>query len=237
MKKFTFTFLFIAGVLAASPVQTTTAVYLSSANSVFSPYTMSIYGKTTPALCIDIDDSSNVGPQYAWNAYVTNVSASNLSHTYQGSIDESKNYQTSRTEYEEEAYIFSQITKPGISGDAQADLQVAAWYITAPKFSDDLNTFITDSNAAKNSYWEQQPYYQDFLNIKTDYLDAVASVGNMNYSYYQIVSDQNIDNCNRNQEFMIDATPEPATYALFGLALIITGAVRQLARRKAAANQ
>ncbi len=224
MKKLALSFILLAGVLCASPVATTT-VYLTSANSVISPYTMSIYGKTTAALCVDPDDMSSVGQKNGWTAYVSNLTG-DLSHTYQDS----------KTNYEEEAYIFTQITKSGISSETQKELQEADWYIADSSYNSDLKSFLTDSNAANEKKWTGSSHYQEYLNIQTDLSNALNSVGKMNYSYFQIVSDASMDDCDRNQEFMIDATPEPATYALFGLALIITGAVRQFARRKAAAN-
>ena len=220
MKKLALSLILGIGVLSASPTPTTTSVYLTSApTGVISPYTMSINGITTAALCIDPDDTSYLGPDNGWNAYVSNVNGS-LTHTYQDS----------KKVYEEEAYIFSQITKPGISAQTQLDLQIADWTIADPGFLNESdNEPILKSLLAGLTN-------ADYQAISTDVAAAAASEGYMNYSYYQIVSDSSDDKC-RNQEFMIDATPEPATYALFGLAFLIAGAVRQFARRKAAANQ
>jgi len=218
MKKLALSLIIGVGVLSASPTPTT-AVYLTHARSVISPYTMSIYGTTMPALDIDSDHSSAVSKADGWTAYVSSLTG-----------DLSDTYQQSATLYEAEAYIFSQITKPGISADTKKDLQIADWYMA------DLDLFNEPNGSALTALLAGLTP-SDVQAIDIDIVEASASIGQMNYSSYDIVSDANSDDYHRNKEFMIDVTPEPATYALFGLALIITGAARQLARRKAAANR
>ena len=223
MKKLALSFILLSSIVCATP---TTTVKLVDAglnsphlgNIIISPYDLSIYGKTTSALCVDFFDESHVGD--TWNAYITPVNG-NVVNTYQKST----------TEYKEEAYIFSQITKAGISAQTRTELQLAAWFITGPSFNSDLNSFMGDANAIHESKWQKNPLFQTFVDVAGDITAAQNSIGKMDYSSFDIVSQVPNSDCARAQEYMVCLTPEPATYAMMGLALAVAGV---FARRKVA---
>jgi PEP-CTERM motif len=165
------------------------------------PYTLSVNGHNTAALCIDFFDDTNSGD--VWSAYVSQVGG-NISSTL---------HPTYGQEYEEDAYLFSQIIKPGSD---RTDLQIAAWDIMAYG--------ITSS-----SYTSVVPY------DKTIYADidaALANYNKINLAGFEILTDT-VNGCD--QEFMI-GVPEPGNLALLGLGVLATG-LGLVRRRRAAAAQ
>jgi hypothetical protein len=198
MKLFT-TFVIAAAALSAAPI--TTQVKLVNAGSpsdivnrvtidgdtkynvYIGPYTLSLNGQNTAAMCIDFFDEGSVGD--TWNAYVTQVGSSNLSDTYHPSYGQ---------EYEEEAYLFSQITEPGSD---RTGLQEAAWDITAYGITNSSYKYLIGDNS---------------------YIDAaLANYNKINLSGYEIVSDTI---AGAEQEFIVCA-PEPGSLTLLGAGLLL----------------
>lgn len=212
MKLFT-TFLIAAAALSAAPI--TQVELVNAGNPVVTdskvtihgttkynvdigPYTMLLNGQDVPALCIDfVDDSDLKDP---WSAYVTPVGSSNLSNTYHSNFGQ---------EYEEEAYIYSLITAPGVSGSLRTALQIAGWDITSYGITSSSYT----NSIADNTYIDQ----------------ALANYSNMNFSGYEIISDTQ-QGCE--QEFIVKvAAPEPGSLLLFGSGLLLAAGFA-FARRK-----
>ncbi len=207
--KIIFTFLLGAALLSATPIGTTVKLVnagdptnIINDGVYISPYEMQINGKDYAAMCIDYMDESYLNTP--WQANITPLSSGNFSNTYHHSDS------NVAQEYEEEAYLYSQITMPGISDQTRTDIQKAGWLITDSSYT------TSDVNA---SSW---------VTLAED------NYGSVNLSNYEIVSDVNMGN-GRNQEFMV-GTPEPGTLTLLsaGLLLVGFGAKRKrLAKSKA----
>ena len=197
MKLFT-TFLIAAAALSAAPITQVKLVNAGSPSDIVNrvtidgdtkynvyigPYTLSMNGQNMAAMCIDFFDDSNVGS--TWNAYVTQVGSSNLSNTY---------HPTYGQEYEEEAYLFSQITQPGAD---RTGLQEAAWDITAYGITNSSYKYLIGDNS---------------------YIDAaLANYNKINLSGYELVSDTI---AGAEQEFIVCA-PEPGSLTLLGAGLLL----------------
>ncbi len=166
-------------------------------NIYVSPYGMDINGSEFAAMCIDYPDDSSLNTP--WQAYITPLAGGNFANTYHHS---DKNV---AVEYKEEAYLYSQITKPGITDQTRIDIQEAVWEITDAFYH-------PTSDATHVANW--------LLSAQNDY----ASV---NLGAYEIVSDVD-QGKGRNQEFLI-ATPEPSTLTLLGAGLLLAtvGAFRK----------
>ncbi len=187
---------------AGSPLVVAPSVTIDGStkwNVDIGPYTLLMNGQDVSALCIAFNDESHVND--TWNAYVTAVGSSNLSNTY---------HPTDGQEYDEEAYIYSQIVK---AGSDRTGLQEAAWDIMSYGITNSSYKYLIGDNS---------------------YIDAaLANYNKINLSGYEIVSDENTGN-NREQEFLVQTTPEPASFSLLGGALF-AGALAALRRRKQAA--
>jgi len=208
MKLFT-TFLIAAAALSAAPITQVKLVNagtpLDVVNKVtidgttkwnvdIGPYTLQMNGQNMAAMCIDFFDESNVGD--TWSAYVTQVGSSNLSNTY---------HPTDGQEYEEEAYIYSQIIAPGAD---RTGLQEAAWDIMAYGITNSSYKYLIGDNS---------------------YIDAALSNYNkINLSGYEIVSDT-VAGCE--QEFLV-AAPEPGSLMLLGAGLLVAFGVAGAQRRR-----
>ena len=165
-------------------------------NVYIGPYTLLINGEDVSAMCIDFSIASVVGTTY--NANVTMVGSTDLSNTYAP---------TEGQEYEEEAYLFSQIIK---SGADRTGIQEAAWDITAYGITDSTYT----SQIGDNSYIDA----------------ALANYGNMS-GLYDVISDSTKGG---EQEFIVDpsaVTPEPSSFALL-LGPAVAAGVEAVRRKK-----
>lgn len=210
------TFLIAAAALSAAPITTVeltnagnpsvidskvTIDGVTKKNVYIGPYTMSINGQSLPALCIDFIDDSDINDP--WSAYVTPVGSSNLSDTY---------HPTYGQEYEEEAYIYSQIVAPGVTSAERTALQIAAWDLTAYGITNSSYTnLIGDSS----------------------YIDtALADYSMMNFTGYEIISDT-VAGCE--QEFIVKtAAPEPGSLFLLGSGLLLAAGFALLRRMRPA---
>ncbi len=148
-------FLLAGAVLAAAPIGTTQVTLVNAGSPLaddgqyyVGPYTLSINGSNIAAMCVDVSDESNVGN--SWTASLSQVGG-DISHTY---------HPTEAVQYEEEAYLYSLITKPGAD---RVDIQHAAWS-------------ITDAGYAINSA------AQSFVTL------AQNNYGKMDFSGYELVS-------------------------------------------------
>lgn len=155
-------------------------------NVYIGPYTLLINGQDVAALCIDFFDESYLNT--TWTAYETTVGSSNLVGTYSPADPQ---------EYQEEAYIYSQIILPGAD---RTGLQEAAW---------DIMAYGITSNA-----------YTTELGGDNSYIDAaLANYSSVNDAAYTIISDTT---AHGEQEFLIDDAPEPPSfYLLLGPALLL----------------
>ncbi len=214
MKKTILSFLFLGAVLSAAPVNVTLLntgnnMVDSSGQFYVGPYTLTLNGTATPAMCMNDNIDNNVGD--SWTANKTAVTSSDLGNTYLGNAGTRtiEGYTFSSAQiYNAEAYLFSQIVKPGAD---QADIQEAAWFIMDP----------TNTTYANNAG------VQNYL------LDAYNNSPSFDASYYSIVS--NVDGAGQpgtTQEFLVASAPEPASFALFGGGLIAVGAARMFRRKR-----
>ena len=145
------------------------------------------------ALCVDFSHDSNVGD--TWNAYVSSLSGS-LVDTY---------HPGSQTQYAEESYLFSLITKAAVSAADRISIQHAAWNITdsAYQVSGDAQTFVDA---------------------------AIKNYGSMNLSSFQLLS--SVDCNNREQEFLVSsAAPEPGSLMLLGGGLVAAALISRRFKR------
>ena len=209
MKKAILSFLFVGAVLSAAPVHVT---LLDAGNNTVDstgqyyvgPYTLTINGVATPAMCVDDFIDNNIGD--SWRAHVTKVDSSNFSKTYLGNGGETiGGFDFSSAEiYRAEAYLFSLITRPGAD---QADIQEAAWFIMDPT----------------------NPTYIGETGVESYLLAAYENSPKFDASGYSIISDVK-KGCK--QEFIVASAPEPASFFLFGGGLIAAGAARFLRRKQ-----
>ena len=202
---FLLTALAATGTLSAAPVTVNAELLAAgptdpnlkdSAGYLVGPYTLQVNGTTYLTMCVDIQDWSYVGTTYS--AYETQLSSGNFANTFHPGFG---------VQYDEEAYLLTQLLKPGAD---RIDIQDAAWAIT--------DSAYTPSAAAKT-----------YINL------AVANYSSVNLAGFDLISDVNLGT-GRSQEFLIapgpptTATPEPASVFLLGGGLVVAGLVK---RRKA----
>jgi len=204
MTKSILSFFLFGAILSAAPISVS-LVSGGTGGSQIGPYTLDVNGTNVFAMCMDDFKTSYIGSQHGWSANVTNVSGSDFSKTYLGTGGSSVGGYafTSQQIYAGEAYIFSELIKPGAD---RTDLQQAAWAIMDPNTLSGANQTV-----------------QNIL------LDAAQNSPNFNTKGFQIISD--VKDCN--QEFMTEsAAPEPASFALMGGGLVLAGAARFFRRKK-----
>jgi hypothetical protein len=115
---------------------------------------------------------------------------------------------TEGQEYEEDSYIMSQILKPGSD---RTGLQEAAWDIMAYGITNSSYKYLIGDNS---------------------YIDAaLADYSTMNFTGYEIISDTTK---NGEQEFLV-ATPEPGSFLLLGVGLMLAMSAIVMRRRRLAA--
>lgn len=209
MKKLILSTLLSAAALSATPTGTAVLVSVPANAPVIngvpvSPYTIDVNGVSFEALCIDPDHFSATGQDYT--AYISSPSG-DISNTY---------HPTSATQYAEEAYIYQEITTPGIDSQTQIDLQEAAWQIINPNYSTEYPGFGPDSAALG------------------DVAAAEANYASVDLTNFAIIT----DTAGTQQEFMVDPvpTPEPASCALLGGGLFLLGGAIRFARRQQTAK-
>jgi hypothetical protein len=205
MKKVLFFLICSAAIAAATPVAVSyvnpgVPGIVDSKNDYVGPYTLKVAGQNVPAMCVN--DFYNTSG--SWSANLTSVTANDLGNTYLGNNTYTVDgYQLSSSEiYQGEAYLYSEILKPGAD---RLDIQDAAWtvmdYVTG-------HTPHSNGNQAVNSI----------------IADAVVHAGSFDASGYEILSQVN-HGSSAEQEFIV-ATPEPASIALLGVALLLLGMTR-----------
>jgi hypothetical protein len=209
MKLLISSFLLAAAIVTAAPI-TTQVSLVNGGNPVIvdnsvtvdgvtkygveiGPYTLKVNGHDVAGLCIDFFDDTNAGDK--WTAYVTQLNSGDFSITL---------HPTYGQEYEEDAYLYSQIIKPGAD---RTDLQIAAWEIMAYGITN--SNYTTTDNLADNSYIDA----------------ALLNYNKINLAGFEILTDT-VNGCD--QEFMI-GTPEPGNLALlgFGLLAMAAGVIRR----------
>ncbi len=213
--KYILTFFMFGALLSAGPL---TVSLVNAGNPVLhdgngvdvGPYTLGMNGMDYAALCVDSRDWSQLNTP--WSANLTTVGSSNLSNTY---------HPSEGTEYEEDAYLFTLITKPGAD---RIDLQHAAWDI--------INDSITSATSLTGLH---------LFSGDTKYIDQATADYNtsgLNFADFEIVSGFD-KGTGREQEFIIGDScdaPEPASFALLGAGLLMAGATRAWRGRKQMAS-
>lgn len=182
---------------AGSPLVVASSITIDGVtkhNVDIGPYTLLINGQDYSALCVAFFDTSHVND--TWNAYITQIGSGNFSNTYNP---------TEGQEYKEDAYVMSQILKPGAD---RTGLQEAAWDIMAYDITNSSYKYLIGDNS---------------------YIDAaLANYATMNFTGYEIVSDTTKDG---EQEFLV-ATPEPGSLLLFGMGLMVAMSAIVMQRRR-----
>ncbi len=216
MRRVFLSFVLFGAILSAAPVNVT---LLNAGNGAVDatqqyyvgPYTLTLNGVATPAMCMDDFIDNNVGT--SWKANVTAVNGPDFSNTYLGNSGISQYNTPSGEAYAEEAYLFSLITRPGAD---QADIQEAAWILMDP------------ANA--------NPVYLNNGAVQNYLFDAIASLNTFDASGYSIISNTDgVGQFGSTQEFMVASAPEPASFALFGAGLLAAGAMRFRRRKQVSA--
>ncbi len=213
--KYILTFFMFGALLSAGPVSVTLVnagnPVLHDGNGVdVGPYTLSLNGMNYAALCVDNKDWSQLNSP--WSADLTAVNSSNLSDTY---------HPAEGIEYEEDAYLYSLITKPGAD---RVDLQHAAWDI--------INDSITSSTSLAGLHLFSGD--TSLINQAT----ADYNKSGLNFADFEIVSGFD-KGTGREQEFIIGGNcdaPEPASFALLGVGLLMAGTTRAWRKRKQVAS-
>jgi hypothetical protein len=207
--KLALTFFITLGVLSATPTTV----------SLVDPSTLAVNGTYETVLRIDVNDIARLNSP--WQANLSSVGG-NISHTY---------YPKDAKIYKEEAYLYTQITEPGLSSEQSTALQDAAWYLTDNSFNLGLELFL------KSGFrWGlDKSTLEIFEDVATDLKNAAGAIKTMDFSGFTIVSDANSGWSYRNPEYIYcdsTSTPEPATNALLGAALAVSGVARFLLRKK-----
>jgi hypothetical protein len=198
---------------AGNPADIASSVTIgnSTKNNVYiGPYTLEINGQFLQAMCIDFNIASVVGTTYSAN--VTTIGSSNLANTYAPSQAQM---------YQEEAYLFNQITQTGADRTA---IQEAAWDISNFNITSDINvlSFFADNIGSIT--------VAGYINGAVDNYSSMTG-------QYQVISDVVKGG---EQEFITNAlpssvTPEPSSLML-SLAPALAMGAEAVRRRRAKAT-
>jgi hypothetical protein len=211
MRKILFSFLGFAALATATPLSVSFvnagAPFMLDVDSraLVGPYTLNTGGQNIAGMCVD-DFYETSG---TWTANVTDVTADNLANTYLGN----HNYTINGTQvsgasiYLDEAYLYSQIVKPGSD---RVHLQDAAWTLM------DYVTGHTPHSIGDDA-------------VNNILAKLATSASSFNASGYEILTP--IDNGSHVEQEFIFATPEPASYGLLGGALVLFGLTRIWSQR------
>jgi hypothetical protein len=199
-------FLFTGALLSAAPISSTATATFGGGRG---PYRLAVNGHNFVGLCLD-DEHMAYG---TWTANVTSLSSAGLQNTYLGA--------SGMTQYEEAAYLYTLLSSPGAN---QWSIQQAAWATTDAVY---LASLQQGASTGNTGYAAALAYYNQAADPR--------NYGSLNWADFDIVSDVNRADSNREQEFIIGdpgntlASPEPGTSALLSCALIAAGL---LSRRK-----
>ena len=205
--KLALTFFIAIGVLSATPTTVT----------LVAPSTLLVNGVEETVLRVDADHIARLNTP--WLANLSSVDG-NISHTYHPGDEKL---------YKEEAYLYTQITQPGLSSEQSTALQDAAWYLNDNSYNLGLELYLKSGF----SWGLNKSTLDMFEDVATDLKDAAAAINTMDFSGFTIVSDANSWSY-RNPEYIYcdpTPTPEPATNALLGISLAVAGMGRFLFRK------
>lgn len=210
MKRMLFSFLLTGAVLSAGTVNVSVSNLGSPAEQDsrgydVGPYTLIVNGATLQAMSVDDQDWMSTN----WKANLTSLNSSN----FYGDAYHPLELQ----EYKEDAWILTQILK----GNDRVDLQDAAW---------DIIDYSITSVSQLNSLG-----IKSGTNLYKDISDAICDYSTLNFAYFDLLSAVGPDGCYRPQEFLICNTPEPSSFALLGVALLLAGAFRLRTRKQTCA--
>ena len=215
------------------------------------PYTGSLGGTAVTLFCDDYNDAVAFGSTFNVNSEAITSGAITPARYDSAGSNPNPIYPTGVTLYEELAWLASQMYVTGQSQYNKTAIQEAIWTLT----SDDPTAPHNQTTTATGTLYStsQQSYSQWITNATNYYNTAVASYITPNYNNWLIITDSTIptactpvapsNTCGGKQEFIgyistnsvgtQVAAPEPASFALFGSALLGAALLRRRYARNA----